>query len=170
MAKIPLIVGATYYAGANLPFYVSRSMVTNYLKGKGFVGVRWHDREDPLPTTLDPTKDPSYDDDWDSWAEAQYQGNMSGVLDPPASPAWLRVQLPAAQSVISLPAAAPGTNGNQQSLTADVTRVAPVAIVVDPVLVRQRQLGVAATVVGGILVAWFGFGAIVKAPNQEVQR
>lgn len=164
--SIPLIVGATYYAGANLPFYVTRSMVTNYLEGKGFVGIRWHDRDQALPASLDPTKDPAYDEDWDSWAEARYQGNTSGVLDPPASPAWIRVELPvtSASPVLGLPAATPGTIGTQaQSPTAGVARVAPAAIVSDPVMARQRRLGVAASVVGGFLIAWFGVGAIVRA-------
>lgn len=163
--SIPLIVGAHYYAGANLPFYVTRSMVTGYLEGKGFRGVRWHDRDAALPGSLDPKRDPEYSDDWDSWAEAEYSGNGSGVLDPPASPAWLRVELPAIASapVIALPAATPGTTGTQApSLMAGATRVAPVAIVSDPVIVRQHRLGVAASVVGGLLVAWFGFGAIVR--------
>lgn len=165
MSSIPLIPGATYYAGADLPFYVSRAMVTNYLEGKGFRGVRWHDREDALPGGLDPSKDPQYSDDWDSWAEAEYSGSGSGVFDPSASPSWIRVELPAVapSPVIALPAATPGTTGTQApSQTMGAIRVAPVAAVSDPVIVRQHRLGVAASVVGGLLVAWFGVGPIMR--------
>lgn len=170
--SIPLIVGAKYYAGASRPFYVTQSMVTGYLEGKGFRAVHWHDRDEALPAGLDPAKDPEYSNDWDEWAEAEYSGSGSGVLDPPAAPKWLRVELPAVapNPVIALPAATPGTTGTQPpSQTTTPTRVAPVAIVPDPVIVRQHRLGVAASVVGGLLVAWFGFGAIVRR-RTETQR
>lgn len=162
--NLPLVRGAKYYAGANLPFYVSRAMVTDYLEGKGFQSVRWHDRDEPLPAFLDAKRDPQYSDDWDSWAEAEYMGTTAGVLDPPASPAWMRIELPvsATAPVVTLPAATPGTANAYPSQMSAATRVAPVAIVSDPVIVRQRRLGVASSVLGGFLVAWFGIGAIVR--------
>lgn len=146
---IPLIPGATYYAGADLPFYVSRSMVSGYLEGRGFTNIRWHDRDEALPASLDPQRDPQYSDDWTEWAEATYRGSGSGVLAPPASPAWLRVELPATTGQTP-PAATPGTPLGQLSSTAS-SPVAPASIV-DPVIVREKRLGVAATVVGGALV------------------
>jgi hypothetical protein len=172
--SIPLIAGARYFAGANLPFYVSRAMVTGYLENRGFRNVRWHDRETALPGGLDPTKDPQYSDNWDEWAEAEYSGLGSGVLDAPADPAWLRVELPAAVTApIALPAAASSPPPAQSTNLMGAARVAPAAIITDPVIVRQRRLGVAASVVGGLLVAWFGIVPIVRQrtqkPTDEVQ-
>jgi hypothetical protein len=154
---IPLISGSRIYAGANLPFFVSQGMVTSYLAARGFTDVQWHKRSESLPAGLDPTKDPQYDDDWDVWAEAQYAGLQSGTLNPPANPAWMRVELPGtATSAISSPAtAAPSAATLPPPLGLGSGAAAPqtAAIVADPVIVRRRRLGVVVAVLGGILAA-----------------
>ena len=159
---IPLIVGSRIYAGANLPFYVSQGMVTSYLENRGFSGVQWHKRSDPLPPGLDPTKDPQYDDDWDVWAEGMYAGLQNGQIEPPADPAWMRVELPAtATSATPSPATAtPPAATLPPPLGLPAGPPAPQAssIVPDPVIVRKRRLGVAVAVFGAFLatggLAW----------------
>jgi hypothetical protein len=174
--SIPLIAGAKYYAGANLPFYVSRSMVTGYLEGKGFSAIRWHDKGDAMPAGLDPMKDPQYSDDWDEWAEATYAGTGSGVLQPPASPAWLRVELPAAATspVLPLPATAPGPAAQSLPPSATSNLFAPDSIAVDPVIARAKRLGVVAVFAGGLTLAGSLFWSILRgraerANTDEVQ-
>lgn len=98
---IALVKGSKYWAGANRPWIVSRGMVTGYLEGKGFGNVVWHDREEPLPTTVNPRSDRAYDDDWDEWVSADYQG-PTGSLNPPAQVSWLVAHLP---SIVSQQAA-----------------------------------------------------------------
>jgi hypothetical protein len=154
---IPLIVGSRIYAGANLPFYVSQGMVTSWLANRGFTGIRWHDRSEPLPLGLDPQKDPQYDDDWDVWAEGQYSGTQSGQLDPPADPAWMRVELPAPaaganpRNATAAPPVATLPSPPVSSGPAFAPQMGP--ILTDPVIVRQRRFGVAVAVFGALLAA-----------------
>jgi hypothetical protein len=155
---IPLIVGSRIYAGANLPFYISKGMVTDWLEHRGFTGVQWHKRNEPLPFGLDAQKDPQYDDDWDVWAEAQYSGLESGQLEPPADPAWMRVELPATATSAIPPRATAAPGAATLLPPPSLSPPSPPApqmgqIVTDPVVVRQRRLGVAVAVFGGFLAA-----------------
>lgn len=168
---IPLIIGSKLYAGANLPFYVSQSMVTSWLTARGFSAIRWHKRSDPLPLGLDPTKDPQYDDDWDVWAEAQYVGPQSGSLQPPADPAWMRVELPATgTSAIPKPAtAAPAGTSLPPPPSLPSGNPAPQigAILADPVIVRRRRIGVVVAVFGALLAATgIGWTMMHKRPSE----
>lgn len=160
---IPLIVGSRIYAGANLPFYVSQGMVTSYLENRGFTGIKWHKRSEPLPAGLDPQKDPQYDDDWDVWAEGQYSGLQAGQLEPPADPAWMRVELPATATSGSSPVATAAPPPATLPPPLDLHPASPPApqmgpILADPVIVRQRRCGVVVAVLGALLatggVAW----------------
>lgn len=167
MASIPLISGATYYAGANRPFYVSRGMVTNYLENKGFRSVRWHDRDERLPAGIVPQSLADYDDDWDEWVTAEYAG-PSGSLDAPASPAWVKIELPAAQPAAQLPAATPRTPSELGSGQTVPIRVAPVGAS-DQALVREKRLGVAASVAGAIVLIATAMRAFTRSKSEEVQ-
>ena len=151
---IPLILGSKLYAGANLPFYISQSMVTSWLATRGFSGIRWHKRSEALPVGLDPRKDPQYNDDWDVWAEAQYTGAQSGSLQPPADPAWMRVELPAT-GTSAIPQPATAASGRPPPSLPSGIPAAPqkVAIVADPVILRHRRIGVVVAVLGGFLAA-----------------
>lgn len=151
---IPLITGSRIYAGANLPFYVSQGMVTGYLENRGFRNIKWHKRSEPLPPGLDPQKDPQYDDDWDVWAEGQYSGLQSGQLNPPADPAWMRVELPAVgtgatpgPATATPPAATvpspPGLPARPPAPLASISS--------DPVIVRKRRVGIAVAIFGALL-------------------
>lgn len=104
-----LTPGAKYYAGADLPFYLSRGMVDSYLTGKGFTGIQWFDRKDALPAGVNPQEDPLYSDDWTEWASATYAGAQPLSLDPPGDPAWVVLeQAPTGQaSKEAKPAALP---------------------------------------------------------------
>ena len=84
-----LTPGAKYYAGADLPFYLSRGMVDSYLTGKGFTNIQWFERKDALPAGVNPQDDPLYSDDWTEWASATYAGAQPLSLDPPGDPAWV---------------------------------------------------------------------------------
>ena len=169
MASIPLLSGATYYAGANLPFYVSHGMVTNYLEGKGFRNVQWHDRDVPLPSTVAPPQGlADYSDDWDEWASAEYSG-PSGALDPPASPAWVKVDLPAVKPAAQLPAVASSTPSASAPSQTVPARVAP-AGAADKALTRQKRLGAAASVAGAIVLIVTAMRAITRKSENEVQR
>lgn len=168
---IPLIIGSKLYAGASLPFYVSRSMVTSWLAARGFTAIKWHTRSEALPLGLDPKKDPQYDDDWDVWAEAQYSGVQSGQLLPPADPSWMRVELPAIGTSATTPrpatAAPAGTNlPRPPSLPVGppAPQIAP--IVSDPVIVRRRQIGVVVAVLGVFLAAG-GIGWTMMAAKRS---
>lgn len=152
---IPLIPGSRLYAGANLPFYVSQRMVTNWLLDRGFRNVTWHDRGQPLPAGMIPSTDPAYDDDWDVWASADYAG-PPGQLAPPTDPSWLRVALPATAAPPSPPfAAAAPSGGSQGPLPALTAGGSPAPllrpIVTDPAIVRRYRLGVAAAVFGAAM-------------------
>lgn len=103
--SIALVKGSKYWAGASRPFFVSQSMVSSYLSGKGFVNIAWHKRSQPLPSDVDPRADKSYDDDWDEWVSADYEG-PNGSLNPPTSIPWLVVHLPSVAT--QTPVAAPG--------------------------------------------------------------
>ena len=105
MTAIALVNGSKYWAGASRPFFIGRGTVTSYLQGKGFSNIVWHDRSDALPTTVTPRSDPTYDDDWDEWVSADYNG-PAGSISPPTSIPWLIVHLP---SVAAQPAAAAAT-------------------------------------------------------------
>jgi len=170
---IPLIPGSKVYAGANLPFYVSQRMVTDYLTGKGFRNVVWHDRDQALPMGIEPAKDPQYDDDWDVWASADYLG-QAGQLNPPADPSWLRVELPPAPAPASPPfaAAAPagGAQGPLPALTSGVSS-APLLrpIVTDPAIVRRYRLGVAAAVFGAALALGAAAWDIFRSPPEPMK-
>lgn len=149
---IPLIAGAKFYAGADLPFYISKSMVTSWLNARGFSAVKWHDRKEPLPNAIDPTADPTYDDVWDYWAEATYTGSQGGQLTPPADPAWLRIELP--QGVAPQPTvdATAGPGGLPAVGTAILNAPnAPPAPRLDPLVARRYRLGVAVAVFGALL-------------------
>ena len=169
---IPLIPGSRLYAGASLPFIVSKSMVTNWLTARGFRNVVWHERDEALPTGIVPRLDPGYDDDWDLWATADYSG-PTGSLEPPADPSWMRVVLPVAASTPQLPFAATapalGQPGPLPALPATSSTTAPQSrsIVPDPVIVRRYRLGVAAAVFGGALAlgaaAW---GIFTRTPSK----
>ena len=159
---IPLIVGSRIFAGANLPFFVSKGMVTAYLQNRGFSGIRWHTRSEPLPIGLDPTKDPQYDDDWDVWAEGMYAGLQNGQLQPPADPAWMRVELPAT-GTSAIPDSATATSDAATlppplALTAGPSAPEASLIVPDPVSVRKRRLGIAVAIFGACIatggLAW----------------
>lgn len=155
---IPLIVGSRIYAGANLPFYISKGMVTDWLEARGFTGVQWHDRSEPLPNGIDPQKDPKYDDDWDVWAEAQYSGLGSGQLEPPADPAWMRVELPAMGTSASAPSATATPGSATLPPPPALGPPGPFApqtdqILTDPVIVRRRRLGVAVALFGACVAA-----------------
>ena len=105
---IALVKGSKYWAGASRPFFVSQSMVTGYLQGKGFTNIAWHKRREPLPAGINPQAEPGYDDDWDEWVSADYQG-ATGSLSPPTSIPWLVVHLPSVAAQTSqAPVAAPG--------------------------------------------------------------
>jgi hypothetical protein len=82
--------GHRYYSGMELPWYVSKSMVTAELAKKGFVEIVWHERsKDALPKTVEPAKlCKGYSDDWDLWVVATYAG-PTGVGSLPAKPAWI---------------------------------------------------------------------------------
>lgn len=93
MTAIALVNGSTYYAGASRPFFISQSTVSSYLRGKGLSNVVWHKRSEALPSNVTPRSDPNYDDDWDEWVSAEYNGQASSV-SPPVSIPWLIVHLP----------------------------------------------------------------------------
>ncbi len=165
---IPLIVGSKIYAGANLPFFVSKGMVTSWLEARGFTGIKWHERSEPLPAGLDPTKDPQYDDDWDIWAEGTYAGAQSGQVTPPADPSWMRVELPAVgtSAIPGVATAAPPAAVLPPPLSLNTGGPsAPLVgpIVADPVIVRQHRIGVAVAVLGGLLaVGGIGWSIMAK--------
>lgn len=93
MTAIALVNGSKYWAGASRPFYISQGTVSSYLRGKGFSNVVWHERSEALPATVTPRSDPTYDDDWDEWVSADYNG-PAGSISPPTSIPWLIVHLP----------------------------------------------------------------------------
>lgn len=152
---IPLIPGSRIFAGANLPFYVSQHMVTRWLNARGFDGIHWHKRNEPLPLGLDPTRDPQYDDDWDVWADGRYTRTQSGSLAPPADPAWLRVELPTTgtSAILTSATAVPaGTTPPLPSLLSGNPAPQMAAIVADPVIVRHRRMGLVVAVLGLCLI------------------
>lgn len=93
MTAIALVNGSKYWAGANRPFFASQSMISGYLRGRGFSNVVWHERSEALPSNVTPRSDPTYDDDWDEWVSADYNG-PAGSLSPPVAIPWLIVHLP----------------------------------------------------------------------------
>lgn len=97
MTAIALVNGSKYWAGASRPFFISQGTVSSYLRGKGFSNIVWHERSDALPATVTPRSDPTYDDDWDEWVSADYNG-PAGSISPPTSIPWLIVHLPSVAS------------------------------------------------------------------------
>jgi len=93
VTAIALVNGSKYWAGASRPFFISQGTVGSYLRGKGFSNIVWHERSEALPATVTPRSDPTYDDDWDEWVSADYNG-PAGSISPPTSIPWLIVHLP----------------------------------------------------------------------------
>ncbi len=93
MTAIALVNGSKYWAGASRPFFISQGTVSSYLRGKGFSNIVWHERSEALPSNVTPRSDPTYDDDWDEWVSADYNG-PAGSISPPTSIPWLIVHLP----------------------------------------------------------------------------
>lgn len=73
MSAIPLIPGATYYAGFSRPFFISDAMIRSHLEGLGATDVRFFKREKATPPVT-PGTDPTATDDWDEWLSARYDG------------------------------------------------------------------------------------------------
>jgi hypothetical protein len=93
VTAVALVNGSKYWAGASRPFFISQGTVSSYLRGKGFSNIVWHDRSEALPSTVTPRSDPTYDDDWDEWVAADYNG-PAGSISPPVAIPWLIVHLP----------------------------------------------------------------------------
>jgi hypothetical protein len=64
------------FVGINRPWYASRGAVRSELRnlGAGVVSIRFFDREQPLPSGVNPRRDPLYQDNWDEWIELTYDG------------------------------------------------------------------------------------------------
>lgn len=132
---LSLTPGAKYYAGADLPFYVSRGMVDSYLTGHGFRDIQWFDRKDALPAGVNPQEDPLYSDDWTEWASATYAGSQPTSLDPPGDPAWVSILTPSsakasknATKPAALPAATIATTKTNTTQTKAVVGLASMAV------------------------------------------
>lgn len=81
--------GAKYYAGADIPWYVPTSIVTQGAHDLGFRGIKWHDRgKEALPPGIDPRSDGAYSDAWEEWAEGMYAG-PTGPKFIKYSPSWV---------------------------------------------------------------------------------
>lgn len=103
MTAIALVNGSKYWAGASRPFFIPQGTVSSYLRGKGFSNIVWHERSEALPSNVTPRSDPTYDDDWDEWVSADYNG-PAGSISPPTSIPWLIVHLPSvAQTTTTKP-------------------------------------------------------------------
>lgn len=83
-----------FYAGVNLPFFITRAMVQHKLEGLGFTNIVFQDREGSealLAAAVDPrAKYPAYSDDWSEWISADYAGPKKD-LDIDKHWAWLLV-------------------------------------------------------------------------------
>ncbi|SRR6266700_157807 len=94
----------TFYAGVNLPFFITESMVKGKIETEGLTNVIFHKRSEAMPP-VNVQKYPSYSDDWDTWISADYAGPKKD-LDIAKHWAWLLV-VPAHASTGPAPTTAP---------------------------------------------------------------
>lgn len=141
-----LTPGAKYYAGADLPFFLSRGMVDSYLTGKGFTNIQWFDRKDALPEGVNPQTDPLYSDEWTEWASATYSGPQPLSLDPPGDPAWVVIESASkppkdATKPAALPAAvaAPKVDTKQTKAVVGLASMAVTAVVTGLIVALLRK-------------------------------
>ena len=119
-----LIPGAHYYAGLDLPWFVSQATVTKKLKEQGFPSPQWHEPEESPP--INPRLDPAFRPDYPEWVDGVYQGAERDI-EIPITPHWLVVIPPqgaprpiAASPVAMTPTTSPA-GAIEKSSSASVT-------------------------------------------------
>jgi hypothetical protein len=83
----PVKRGAAYFAGLELPFFVSTSQVVAGARERGFSQVIVSDR-DKARFAFDVKKVPGYREPWDAAFFGIYEGR-SPTIEVPARPVWL---------------------------------------------------------------------------------
>lgn len=91
-----------FYAGVNLPFFISHGMVESQMKEYGLTNIEWFSRDDAAQKlAVDPAKQyPGASDDWNEWVQADYAGPKKD-LDIAKHWAWLLVVPTAAPKVMA---------------------------------------------------------------------
>lgn len=97
----------TFYAGINRPFFISQSLVRSKIEDLGGKNIVFHPRTDPTPSNVKPLSYPGYDDSWDEWISADYDGPKKD-LDVAKHWSWLLV-VPKPASAPSGPPGPPAT-------------------------------------------------------------
>lgn len=188
--SIELVPNATYYAGADRPFFVTQSMVSDYLRDKGFADIAWHKRKVALPSNVNPRGAAKYSDEWDEWVSATYTG-AAGTLDPPVDLPWVVIDRPQTTTSIASPstrapswqaaseqasrAAAAAAIASQRAKTtvpsSSVAPVPPSLAQTSPDAPRDTSMARnstgAALFIGGITVLLFGVGRAILAKRRK---
>ena len=140
--KIYLYNGATYYIGMNLPWYVSRDMVTSAAEKEGLTNIVWHEREESLPARVDLSKLTVFNPEYEYWVEATYSG-PDRIYDLPATPSWAARIRPgqdsAPTSVPVLPPSASATTSQGSSPNTASLLLGIAAIVTGIMVARQGK-------------------------------
>jgi hypothetical protein len=128
-----------FYAGIDLPFFITRAMVQHKLEGLGFTDISFHDRSEAATALrVDPKKYPAYDDGWTEWLEATYSGPKK---DLPADKhwSWLLV-VPAGSAPIAPPSSgsAPTAPASKPGLSASAVVVTSLVFIVGLVWLKGR--------------------------------